>query len=85
MSRRHQVSRRHIYGPRQHEIHERIDRPVGVIDWRDYAAVPAAHWREAAVPAAFRRDAADLPSIHIWDRRGPALAGSGAGPERRTV
>lgn len=30
MSKRHQASRRRTYGRRQHEIHERTDRPDGV-------------------------------------------------------
>ena len=33
MSKRHQSSRRRSYGRRQHELHERTDRLVGVIDW----------------------------------------------------
>ena len=33
MSKRHQASRRRTYGRRQHELHERMDRPVGGMDW----------------------------------------------------
>jgi hypothetical protein len=35
MSKRHQASRRRSYGRRQHELHERTDRPVGVMSWLD--------------------------------------------------
>jgi hypothetical protein len=33
MSKRHQASRRRTYGRRQHELHERTERSVGVLDW----------------------------------------------------
>ena len=33
MSKRHQASRRRTYGRRQHEIHERPDRPAGTAGW----------------------------------------------------
>jgi hypothetical protein len=35
MSKRHQASRRRTYGRRQHELHERTERGVGVLDWTD--------------------------------------------------
>ena len=63
MSKRHQASRRRTYGRRQHELHERIDRDLGVLDWTDelgllpeqgnrwttepLARVPAGHWLDA--------------------------------------
>ena len=33
MSKRHQASRRRIYGRRQHEIHERPQRPDRFLGW----------------------------------------------------
>lgn len=33
MSRNHQTSRRRTYGRRQHEIHERTERPVRFLGW----------------------------------------------------
>ena len=35
MSKRHQASRRRTYGRRQHELNERTERSVGVLDWTD--------------------------------------------------
>ncbi len=33
MSKHHQASRRRTYGRRQHELHERTERPVGLLGW----------------------------------------------------
>jgi hypothetical protein len=33
MSKQHQASRRHTYGRRQHELHERTVRPAGFLGW----------------------------------------------------
>jgi hypothetical protein len=33
MSKQHQASRRRTYGRRQHELHERAERPVGFLGW----------------------------------------------------
>jgi hypothetical protein len=46
MSKRHQASRRRTYGRRQHEIHERTERHVGVLDWMDESdlALPGDRW-----------------------------------------
>ncbi|MFI5258734.1 MAG: hypothetical protein ACHQ01_03880 [Candidatus Limnocylindrales bacterium] len=33
MSKQHQTSRRRTYGPRQHEMHERTERPVRFLGW----------------------------------------------------
>jgi hypothetical protein len=33
MSKRHEASRRRTYGRRQHEIHERTERPVRFLGW----------------------------------------------------
>jgi len=55
MSKRHQISRRRHYGRRQHELHERMDRPVAVMPWPDDAGSdePIALWdlRGTAVAA----------------------------------
>jgi hypothetical protein len=40
MSQRHQASRRRTYGRREHEIHERTERPVGALDWIEKAELP---------------------------------------------
>ncbi len=39
MSKRHQASRRRTYGRRQHEIHERPDRPAGTGGWVEESEV----------------------------------------------
>jgi hypothetical protein len=33
MSKQHQASRRRTYGRRQHELHQRFERPVGYLGW----------------------------------------------------
>ncbi len=33
MSKRHEASRRRTYGRRQHQIHERAERPVRFLGW----------------------------------------------------
>jgi len=33
MSKRHETSRRRTYGRRQHQIHERAERPVRFLGW----------------------------------------------------
>jgi hypothetical protein len=33
MSKQHQASRRRTYGRRQHELHQRFERPVGFLGW----------------------------------------------------
>jgi hypothetical protein len=35
MSKRHQANRRRTYVRRQHELHERPERSVGVLSWID--------------------------------------------------
>ena len=40
MSKRHQASRRRTYGRRQHEIHERTERSVGLLGWIDQSETP---------------------------------------------
>ena len=40
MSKRHQASRRRTYGRRQHEIHERTERSVGLLAWIDESETP---------------------------------------------
>jgi len=40
MSKRHQASRRRTYGRRQHEIHERTERSVGLLGWIDESDTP---------------------------------------------
>jgi hypothetical protein len=40
MSRRHQGSRRRTYGRREHELHERMERHVGVPGWIDEVELP---------------------------------------------
>jgi hypothetical protein len=47
MSRRHQASRRRAYGRREHELHERMERHVGVLDWVDEVELPESSegWR----------------------------------------
>ena len=45
MSKRHQASRRRTYGRRQHEIHERSERPVGAMDMNESDSnTMAGHW-----------------------------------------
>jgi len=46
MSKRHQASRRRNYGRRQHEIHERTDRPDGSGGWLEGSELQEAtpHW-----------------------------------------
>jgi hypothetical protein len=48
MSKRHQANRRRTYGRRQHELHERPERSVGVLDWIDEPANDACGDRWAA-------------------------------------
>ena len=47
MSRRHQASRRRTYGRREHELHERTERHVGVPGWIDEVELSASGegWR----------------------------------------
>ena len=52
MSKRHQASRRRTYGRRQHELHERTERNVGVLDWTDEIGLPESSDRWAAEPLA---------------------------------
>lgn len=33
MSKQHLASRRRTYGRRQHELHQRFERPVGFLGW----------------------------------------------------
>jgi hypothetical protein len=33
MNKQHQASRRRTYGRRQHELHQRFERPVGFLGW----------------------------------------------------
>jgi hypothetical protein len=40
MSKGHQSSRRRTYGRRQHEIAERMERPVGAFAWIEKAQLP---------------------------------------------
>ena len=40
MSKPHQASRRRTYGRRQHELQERMERPVGVLAWIDKVDLP---------------------------------------------
>jgi hypothetical protein len=40
MSKRHQSSRRRTYGRRQHELHERPDRTVGILGLGDEHEMP---------------------------------------------
>ncbi|HEX7592151.1 MAG TPA: hypothetical protein VF375_09380 [Candidatus Limnocylindrales bacterium] len=40
MSKPHQASRRRTYGRRQHEIQERMERPVGALGWIDKVDLP---------------------------------------------
>ena len=40
MSKRHQSSRRRTYGRRQHELHERPERAVGILGWVDENDMP---------------------------------------------
>jgi hypothetical protein len=46
MSKRHQASRRRTYGRRQHEMHERMDRPAGDTGWLEDSTLQEAaqHW-----------------------------------------
>lgn len=52
MSKRHQASRRRSYGRRQHELHERTDRPVGVMSWPDESDLPESEQRWNPDPVA---------------------------------
>jgi hypothetical protein len=52
MSKRHQASRRRVYGRRQHELHERTDRLVGVMDWLGESELPATEQRWHPQPSA---------------------------------
>jgi hypothetical protein len=52
MSKRHQASRRRTYGRRQHELHERTERGVGVLDWTGDLGLPEPGDRWAAEPLA---------------------------------
>jgi hypothetical protein len=46
MSKRHQANRRRTYGRRQHELHERTERSVGVLGWIDESEMggPGDRW-----------------------------------------
>ncbi|MGD0248411.1 MAG: hypothetical protein ABSB75_05085 [Candidatus Limnocylindrales bacterium] len=50
MSKRHQASRRRTYGRRQHELHERTERYVGVLGWIDEVGLPESGERWRAEP-----------------------------------
>jgi hypothetical protein len=39
MSKQHQASRRRTYGRRQHELHQRIERPVRFLGWLEVGGV----------------------------------------------
>ena len=54
MSKRHQASRRRTYGRRQHEMHERTDRSVGIPDRIDRADLlrPGDRWRAESMTRA---------------------------------
>jgi hypothetical protein len=53
MSKRHQASRRRTYGRRQHELHERSERYVGVLGgWTDEPDLIGSSERWAAEPLA---------------------------------
>ena len=39
MSKQHQASRRRIYGRRQHELHQRTERPVRFLGWLEVRRV----------------------------------------------
>ena len=39
MSKQHQASRRRIYGRRQHELHQRTERPVRFLGWLEVRGV----------------------------------------------
>jgi hypothetical protein len=52
MSKRHQASRRRMYGRRQHELHERTDRHVGVLSWIEESDLPKSGNRILAEPLA---------------------------------
>jgi hypothetical protein len=45
MTGRHQANRRRSYGRRQHELHERTDRPVAVMSWLDESDLPDSEQR----------------------------------------
>jgi|PersoiStandDraft_1058852.scaffolds.fasta_scaffold90138_2 hypothetical protein len=51
MSKRHQASRRRTYGRRQHELHERPDRPDGVAGWFEGSELQDTAQRWATEPA----------------------------------
>ena len=51
MSKRHQASRRRNYGRRQHELNERADRPVGVMNWLGESDLPDTEQRWSTEPA----------------------------------
>jgi hypothetical protein len=52
MSKKHQASRRRTYGRRQHEVHERGEQFVGVLDWIDSSDLPdlGARWSDSGWP-----------------------------------
>ena len=52
MTKSHQASRRRSYGRRQHELHERTDRPVGVMSWLDESDLPDSEQRSNPNPVA---------------------------------
>ncbi|HEU6439307.1 MAG TPA: hypothetical protein VFC12_02600 [Terriglobales bacterium] len=39
MSKQHQASRRHTYGRRQHELHQRTERPIRFLGWLEVRGV----------------------------------------------
>jgi hypothetical protein len=51
VSKPHQTSRRRTYGRREHELHERIERPVGLLGAIDKAELPwpQDHWTASLV------------------------------------
>jgi hypothetical protein len=52
MSKRHQASRRRSYGRRQHELHERPERPADALGWYADSGSLEADQRWIAEPAA---------------------------------
>jgi len=66
MGKRHQVSRRRIYGRRQHELHERPERHIGVLGWIDDSEMPGPAERWAGEPLA-QAAVGDWPALRGAD------------------
>jgi hypothetical protein len=64
MSKRHQASRRRTYGRRQHEIHERTERYVGILGWIDDSdlLLPVDRWTAEPMARAAAGDWLDARS-----------------------